>query len=224
MKKILFVFLAILILFISSCEDSDIPAMNELDFTVNNITAEPQTFPAMETEVIWEEDDMSGELIYNAFYTVDDVVNMFNEDKELFEQIKNLKMPDGYDYFMARNEPCEIEFYNFSNDIIAKNPVSYNIDENSEYKIIYDFFSKYEYIYFIHSIDPDNKIYADENIIVLFKLQMNLPGLEANYIPWGEIRYNRNGGEIEENATGKYIVVLLDEHWYFIYGNIYPLS
>ncbi|MCL1859014.1 MAG: hypothetical protein FWF92_07235 [Oscillospiraceae bacterium] len=237
MKKIFYIFLIIIILILSSCEDASVPVIHELDMTeditditLESIEQEILTEPE-ETEIITKTTEFSEiiepvdekKIIYDALYTVDEIKNIFEADRELFEKIKDIKMPGGYNYFLAGNYPCQIEFYDCNN---TNNHIFYDINENSEYKIIFEFFEKYEYIFFIHSIDPDINDYADENLIALFKIQVNLPGFEfesdgnSEYIPWAEIRYNRNSGEIEEKITGEYMTIPLDEYWYYIYSNI----
>jgi len=229
MKKLFFIFLIINIIFISSCEDKSVPVINEVDFT-EDMSIEQEIVPETEEEndiiieipEVFEINEIGEpeELIYNAPYTVDEIIDIFNADKELFEKIKDIKMPDGCNYFLAKY-PCEIQFYYFSGDNATEDyAAAYDINENSEYKLIDDLFNKYN-IYFVHAIDPNDKYYLDENIIASFSLQMIYPDSEANYIPWAEIRYNRNSGEIKEEINNKYIIMPLDDHWYYIYSNIY---
>lgn len=230
-KKIFYIFFIVIILALYSCEDQSVPVIYDFRDTdpAESDEYKEETEIKIEIEITTETADITEtdeideteetfpekELIYDALYTVNEIKDMFNRDKESFEQIKDIKMPDGYNYFIAKNYPCKIEFYDFLDNNGA---ISYDIDENSEYKLILDFFNKYENIYFIHAINPD----IDENndIIAIFRIQMNLPGVDSEYIPWGEIRYNRNIGETEEKITGEYMIIPLDDHWYYIYSNI----
>ena len=228
MKKIFYIFLTAVILLISSCEDTSVPVIydfRDFDFTEDITITTEQEFYTDEIEEttieiieIAETIKKDRELIYNAPYTADEIKDVFNDSKELFENIKDIKMPDGYNYFLAKNYPCKIEFYDCNN---TNNHIFYDIDENNEYKLILDFFDKFEYIYFIHSINPDIEDYSDEDIIALFRLQMILPDSETEYIPWAEIRYNRNSGEIKEEITSEYIIIPLDDYWYYIYGTVW---
>ena len=107
-------------------------------------------------------------------------------------------MPGGYNYFTATKYPPKIDFYKFPGYNGTGNVISYDISEYGEYKEIFGFFGKYEYIYFIHSIDPGDGAYSDENITALFRVQTIVSDFDADYIPWAEIRRNRTGGEIRE--------------------------
>lgn len=234
-KKIFPVFLIVSIFFLSSCEDSSVPVIYDFrnSDVAENIAIETESGPTSDLldseekieiiteipEIIEPAKEKERELIYNAPYTADEIKNIFDSGKELFEKIKDIKMPDGYNYFIAEKYPsCRIDFYDCNN---TDNHISYDIDKNSEYKLIPDLFDRYEHIFYINAIDPDSENYSDENIIALFKIQMILPDSESGYIPWAEIRYNRNSGEIEEKTTGGYMIIPLDEHWYYIYGNIW---
>jgi len=249
MKKILYIFLSIIVLFISSvcissCENASVSTnavlsvLDETEIPEDVITeAEPgiltEENPPDEYETTEEipetaettESQINKELIYVSPYSIDEIKNIFKEDKELFEKIKDIKMPDGYNYFFARNSyslesPRKIEFYDFYDNNGSEKYISYDITENSEYKIIREFFDKYEHIYFIHSVDPEIGNYREENLIALFRLQMDAHDSESAYLPWAEIRYHRNGGEIKEEITGEYMIIPLDNHWYYIYSNV----
>ena len=220
------IFLAVAVLLIlPSCEETtepDAPAVYFPTIEKNTgeevyIPQEPETaFYTQEESEPAEKVVKNRELYYDAPYTVEEIKEIFGAGKEAFENIKDLAMPDGYDYFIAKK--TKIEFYNSSG---AQNRVSYDIDETSGYKILYDFFNKYEHIFFIHSINPNAKNYSEQTFTAMFKLLMVLPGLDAGYVPWAEIRYNKTGGEIKEASTGEYIVVPLDSHWYYIYSNVW---
>ena len=169
-------------------------------------------------------DVTAGEIIYDAPYTAEEIIDIFKKDKKLLEKIKDIEMPTGYNYFQAvktddSNLTYRIEFYGFDGLGNSKS-VAYDIGESGEYSEIYELFKKYEYINFIHAIDPESGAYAEENLIAQFGLKIGLP-ITLDHVPWGEIRYNRIVGEIKEELTNRYIIIPLDEHWYYIYSNIY---
>jgi len=161
----------------------------------------------------------AGGIAYDAPYTLEEIKGIFEVDRALLEQIKNTKMPQGYTYFQAVNAaPYKIDFYGFDGGGVKS--VSRELTENGEYGAIYEFFKKYGQVGFIHAIDPESGEYAEENLIAQFGLKIAAPS-SLDYIPWAEIRYNRIAGEIEEKTTSEYITIPLDEHWYYIYSNIY---
>jgi len=167
-----------------------------------------------------EDRPASGGIAYDAPYTPEEIRSIFEEDRELLEQIKNTKMPQGYNYFQAVNAvPRKIHFYGFDGAGGVKS-VSYELTENGEYGKIFEFFQKYGQLGFIHAIDPESGEYAGENLIAQFGLKIAAPA-SLDYVPWAEIRYNRTAGAIEEKKTNEYMTIPLDEHWYYIYSNIY---
>ena len=169
------------------------------------------------------ESGREGELVYEAPYTLEHIKDIFEKDKDLFEQIKNIEMPEGYSYFIAlrtydSESGCKIDFYEFNGG--EQKSVSQTIAEDGEYGGIYEFFQKYEDIGQIHAIDPKDPKYTDENLVIMFELSISV-SVYSQYTPWAQIRYNKAGGEIEEKATGEYLIVPLDDHWYYIYSNMY---
>ena len=236
LKKILIVcapiaiFFVFLIIFVvsSGSKSPDVSPSPENGATENeDFTAftEDDTEPA-ETEPKNTEIDFAAvEIIYDAPCTLEEIRSIFEKDRELFEKIKDIRMPPGYNYFHAAKSgetdlAHKIEFYGFDGAGGAAH-VSYDIGETGEYSEIYEFFAKYGHIIgFIHTIDPDSAEYAGENLIAQFGLQMNVP-VFSDHIPWAEIRYNRAAGEIEGEMTDEYIAMPLDDHWYYIYSNIY---
>ena len=234
-KKWFFIFSAILMIFLTSCENENVPVISETDFEETSETTEFAEFTGdipdipeeteEDTDEVSEDDETpASEPLYNALYTVDEIKEIFDTDKELFEKVKDMKMPNGYNYFTAYKYQNKIEFYNFEgkeND--RDNFVSYDIgdiNENGGFDPITEIFNKYEHIFFIHSINPESEIYLEENLVSMFGFQVDTPDNEVDCISWAEIRYNRNSGEIQEKTTGKYMIIPLDDHWYYIYSNI----
>ncbi|MCL1793770.1 MAG: hypothetical protein FWG34_07865 [Oscillospiraceae bacterium] len=195
---------------------------NTADFAeIENETVETT---AKNTEISKIEIEESN-IVYDAPYGLDDIKNIFETDKILFESIKNIKMPDGCDYFQSVKPidpglPYKIEFYGFDGKGEAKY-LSFEVGESGEYSELYKFFKKYGHMGFVHAIDPDSGQYSENELVAQFGLLINAPD-NLDHVPWAEIRYNRTGGEIDEKITGEYMTVPLDEHWYYIYSNIYP--
>lgn len=193
----------------------------EKDFATS---AENQTEPDETTATNAGTDFAAAEIAYDAPYAVEEIKEIFKEDKSLLEKIKNTEMPKGCNYFQAAKTvgsdfPQKIEFYGFDGAGGVRH-ISYDLSENGEYGEIYGFFKKYAHIGSIHAIDPGSAEYEGENLIAQFGLQIDVSAF-SDRIPWAEIRYNRNSGEIQEKITSEYMTIPLDEHWYYIYSNIY---
>jgi hypothetical protein len=157
----------------------------------------------------------------------------FHEDYIIAEKNQELKK----NLFIRKNyhllqliidDPDKFNKEYFSSHYIKKNKLNsifnflYLVKKSKgNLKTIYNFLKKHDYISFIHTIDPQNIDYIEENLIAQFGFTINV-SVFTDYVPWAEIRYNRISGEIEEKTTGEYMIIPLDEHWYYIYGNIYP--
>jgi len=223
---VFFVFLTVFILFSGSkppdkaSETSDTTAFEK---ETSSDFGENESAPAETTERKTEIDFTKIDMVYDAPCTPEEIRSIFKEDKVLFEKIKDIKMPKGYNYLYAvktnnSNSPYRIEFYGFDGLGNVKS-LSYDIGETGDYSEIYEFFKKYGYINFIHTIDPESAEYAGENLIAQFGFEIDVP-VSSNHVAWAEIRYNRVAGEIEETATNEYMTVPLDDNWYYMYCNI----
>lgn len=227
---VFFVFLTVFVLFSGSKSPDKTPGAahtSDADETEKETSSnfwENPTESAETTAQAAEIDVAEIDMVYNAPYSPEKIKSIFEQDKKLFEKIKDMTMPKGCNYLYAARPgdpslPYKIEFYSFDG-LGNADPLAYDIGESGDYSEIYELFKKYEYISFIHAIDPESEEYAEANLIAQFGLVIDVP-VSSDHVAWAEIRYNRIAGEIEEKMTNEYMTVPLDGNWYYIYSNIY---
>ena len=238
MKKISVILLAATILFMfgTACETQDnfVDKSYEEETNINNLPTIPEpTEPLNNVTANYVNEDVISEqagynidlpLNYKAYaaeipfpFLLDEIKNMFNDNKDLFEKIKDIgeDFEDNSEFiFDGLRESMESPYKIYVSNISLDYFQDIEIDESSKYEPIIEFFNYTDFtgIYHggFHSISLSNNLDYPEFGKYLSILT------RSPFFVYIRYYYDYEPEEITEDGD---LHIKLDDNWYYFYRN-----
>jgi len=219
MKKILYILIISIIIFLSSCQiinraenETEINITNTTESIINQTTVESDTIEITTKNIETETESITTpEPIDASPYTLDEIKSIFNESRKLFEEVKDIFAKLEYHIYIY-NTLGEEKYFgpNFTGTgIFNIRDEIYSITELDEYKPIVELCNKYD-IWYIMGYD----YYIDEKQTkigfgIIFSL-LSQRGYEQRIV------YSETSG-VSEDVKDEYLEgrMKLDDNWYY---------